>query len=180
LNPTAQYAGVSGNFETGAGYNITRNHAILGEFMWNGLPPNLSVVHPVDAPFGSINLYALTGNYRYQASRLSGSRFGVYFIGGGGWYYRYATVDKNYAVPPSTVCLPIYDWWGYGCTTSGYIYTAQLAAKGVSAGGVNGGAGFTIRLTDSGLKFYLESRYHHAWSHIPTAVIPVTFGFRYN
>jgi hypothetical protein len=180
LNPTSQYAGVSGNFQTGAGFNLNKHSALLGEFMWSGLPPNLTALHPVNAPFGNVNLYALTANYRFQMDRLHGSRFGAYFIAGGGWYYRYATVDRNYTVPPATVCQPIYGWWGYGCDTGGYVYTTTIASRGVSTGGVNGGVGFTIRLADSGFKFYVESRYHYAFSNLPSTLVPVTFGFRYN
>jgi Outer membrane protein beta-barrel domain len=181
LNPTGSYAGVSGNFVAGAGYNIDKHNAIIGEFMWSGLPTNLFVLHPVNAPFGSINLYTLTANYRFQLDRLAGSRFGVYAIGGGGWYYRYAKVDKNYVVPGGTVCNPIYDWWGYVCGPGNFVYTQTIAYKGTNAGGLNGGVGFTIRLSDSGWKFYVESRYHYAWSNrIPTTLIPVTFGLRFN
>jgi hypothetical protein len=180
LNPTANYVGVSGNFSTGAGYNIDKHNSIIGEFMWNGMPPSLSVFHPVNAPFGSVNLYSLTGAYRYRVDHFGKSHFGAYVIGGGGWYYRYASVDKNYVVPPNTVCQPIYTWWGYACDPNGFVYTATIAYKGVSAGGVNAGAGFTIRLTESGLKFYVESRYHYAFSHLPSTFVPVTFGFRFN
>jgi Outer membrane protein beta-barrel domain len=181
LNPTALYTGISGNFVAGAGYNIDKKDSIIGEFMWSGMPPNLSILHPVNAPFGSINLYTLTANYRHSFNKIGGSHFGAYVIAGGGWYYRYASVDKNYVVPPGTTCQPIYTWWGYGCDTSGFVYTATVAYKGTSAGGVNGGAGFTIRLSDSGWKFYVESRYHYAWSpFVATTQIPVTFGFRFN
>ena len=181
LNPTGKYVGVNGNFVVGGGYNIDKSNSIIGEFMWSGLPPNRFVLHPVNAPFGNINLYTLTANYRYHADRIAGSRFGLYLIGGGGWYYRYATVDKNYVVPPQTVCDPVYVWWGYGCDSSGYVYTATVAYQGSSAGGVNAGAGFTIRFGDSGWKFYMEGRYHYAWSNrIPTTLVPVTFGFRFN
>ena len=59
--------------------------------------------------------------------------------------------------------------------------TETIASRGVSAGGVNAGAGFTLRLTDGGWKFYVESKYHYAWSpHIPTTLVPVTIGFRFN
>ncbi len=181
LNPTAQYAGVSGNFAAGAGYNISKRNSIIGEFMWAGLPPNIDVIHPIDGLFGSVNLYSLTANYRYQVDRISDSRFGLYVIGGGGWYYRFASVDRNFVVPPGTACVPIYTWWGYGCTTGGFIYTATVANRGTSAGGVNAGTGFTIRLSDSGWKFYTEARYHYAWSNrIPSTLIPVTFGIRFN
>jgi hypothetical protein len=181
VNPTAKYVGLSGNFTMGAGYNLNKNSSFAGEFLWNGLPPNTVVSLP-NAPFGNINMYSLGASYRYHHDSLAGSIFGLYLIGGGGWYYRYSTVDKNYLVPPTTVCQPIYnEWWGYGCDTGGYVVTQTLAAKGNSAGGVNGGAGFTIRLTDSGLKFYVESRYHYAWSNrVPSNFIPVTFGFRFH
>src|SRR4051794_14648623 len=66
LNPTGKYAGVSGNFTAGTGYSLDRNNSIGAEFMWAGLPTNLSVLHPINAPFGSVNLYTLTANYRYH------------------------------------------------------------------------------------------------------------------
>jgi hypothetical protein len=181
LNPTAQYAGLSGNFLAGVGYNINRKHALIGEFLWAGLPPNRFVIHPVDAPFGNINLYSLTANYRYQFDRIARSRFGVYTILGGGWYYRYSTVDKNYVAPPFTVCAPVYTYWGYACDDGGYVYSQTVAYKGRSAGGVNAGLGFTIGISDSGWKIFMESRYHYAWHDtVPTTLIPVTFGIRFN
>jgi hypothetical protein len=181
LNPTAQFVGVSGNFVAGAGYNINRSNAIIGEFMWAGLPPNNDVFHPINAPFGNVNLYTLTANYRYSFDKIRGSRFGVYLIGGGGWYYRRTSVDRDFVVPPGTVCEPVFTWWGYACDPNGFVFTATLASRGVSAGGVNAGTGFSIRLSDSGWKFYTEARYHYAWStRIPSTLIPVTFGIRFN
>jgi hypothetical protein len=180
LNPTARYVGTSGNFVTGVGVNMNKHSSLEGDFMWSGLPPNLFVIHPVLAPTGHMNLFALSANYRYHVDRIRGSLLGAYLIGGGGWYYRHFTVDKNFIVPPATPCLPIYMWWGYGCD-AGFVYTATVASKGNSAGGLNAGVGFTIRLGDKGWKFYTESRYTYAWSNrIPTTLIPVTFGLRFN
>jgi hypothetical protein len=181
LNPTGAYAGMSGNFVFGAGYNINKRNAVIGEFLWSGLPSNLFVLQPVEAPFSQINLYSLTVNYRHQIDRIKGSPFGLYAIGGGGWYNRYVSVDKNYNVAPATACAPAYYWWGYGCDPNGYVYTHELASKGNSAAGLNGGVGFTIRFADSNLRFFTEARYHYAFSErIPTTLIPVTFGIRYN
>lgn len=180
LNPTANYTGISGNFTAGGGYNINRHDGFIGEFMWNGLPPSINVFQRATAPTGSVNLYSLTANYRYQIDHFGGSAFGVYAIGGG-WFYRHISVDKNYVVPPNTICQPIYTWWGYACDPYGYVYSAEIAHSGVSAGGVDAGAGLTFRLSDEGRKFYLESRYIYAWTNrLATTVIPVTFGFRYN
>jgi hypothetical protein len=181
LNPTGQYAGTSGNFETGAGYKINKRNSIIGEFMWSGLPPNIFVLQPASAPFGTVNVYGLTANYRYEFDRIHGSRFGLYAIGGGGWYYRHASIDKSYVVPPNTACQPFYTWWGYACNPSGLVYTQTVASKGTSVGGLNGGFGFSIGIADSPWKFYSEARYHYAFNPaIPTAVVPVTFGFRLN
>jgi len=181
LNPTGAYTGVSGNFNFGAGYNIDRKNSITGEFMWSGLPTDLVTIHPIDSPTGKINLYSLTVNYRHHIDSIKGSVFGVYAIGGGGWYYRYSSIDKNLTVPSATPCYPIYGWWGYTCDPNGYVYSQTVAYKGRSAGGLNGGVGFTIRLSDSGWMFYTEARYHYAFTQgIPTTLIPVTMGIRYH
>jgi Outer membrane protein beta-barrel domain len=180
MNPTAQFAGLSGNFVTGVGYNINNKNSIIGEFMWAGLPPDRFVLHPIDAPFGSINLYSLTANYRFGLESLGRSRFGVYTIAGGGWYYRYSQIDKNYVVPPLTVCTPYYNYWGYACDSNDYVVSQTVAFKGRSAPGVNAGLGFTIRISDSGWKIYMESRYHYAWHDtVRTTVLPVSFGLRF-
>jgi hypothetical protein len=178
LNPTANYVGLSGNFDVGAGYNLSKKSSIIGEFMWNGLPPN-TIIHIPDAPFGSMNLYSIITNYRFHVDKLGHTPFGVYAIAGGGWYYRFASVDKTFAVLPGTPCLPIYAWWGFGCEAS--TVTETLASKGNSTGGVDAGVGFTVRLSDTGWKFYVESRYNYAWTNvIPTTFVPVTFGFRFH
>lgn len=184
LNPTARYVGVSGNFVTGAGVNINKDNSIEGNFMWSGLPPDRTVIHPVLLPFGSMNLYSLTGNYRYHRDSIAGSVFGAYLIGGGGWYYRHFSVSKNFVVPPETVCQPIFFWWGFGCTTDGFVFSETVASGGTSAGGLNAGLGFTVKLGNKGWKFFTEARYTYAWNKgvagIPTTLIPVTFGLRFN
>lgn len=173
LNPTGAYAGISANFVTGGGYNFDRHNAIVGQFMWHGLPPNRRVLLPVNAPDASVNLYAFTANYKVRAEW---SRAGVYLIGGPGWYYRYAKITQ-YTIAPGTVCTPIYSWWGFVCG-NGLVPTDHVRAyRGLSAIGGNAGAGFTTRLGDSSFKFYLEARYHYAWTPgIRTTAIPVTMG----
>jgi len=180
LNPTGAFTGVSGNFNVGAGYNLNKKNSINGEFMWSGLPADVFNLHPVQAPYGNINLYTLTANWRHHVDSIHGSPFGLYSIVGGGWYYRYSSIDKNYTPPAGTVCAPIYYWWGYGCD-AGYVYSQTVAYKGASSAGLNAGVGFSIRISDSGWKFYTEARYHYAFSNrIATTLIPVTFGLRYN
>jgi hypothetical protein len=46
---------------------------------------------------------------------------------------------------------------------------------------LNPSVGLSVRLGDKGWKFYMESRYHYAFSpFVATTLIPVTFGIRYN
>ncbi len=179
LNPTAQYAGVSANFSASAGSKINSRSSLNGEFIWNGLPGSVFVLQPIQVPVFQNRIYSLGANYRYQIDHIRKSAFGVYFIGGGGWYYRFTNIDKNYVIPPSTPCQPIYDWWGYTCA-GGIVSTVTVASKGVSAGGLNAGGGFTLSF-GHGIKFFTEARYHYAWTGtVPSTFIPVTMGLRFN
>ena len=182
VNPTARNFGVDGNAGTGMGVNFNKHNSIEGDFMWSGLSPTLNLVRLVDRPRGSSNLYTITGNYRFHVDSIADSLFGVYVIGGGGWYYRHTSISKDYLVPPLTVCQPIYNWWGFSCDSTGtYVQSATIFSRGSSAGGIDAGMGFTIKLPYPGWTFFLESRYNHAWSSfIPTTLVPVTFGFRFN
>ncbi len=106
--------GLGGKFVLGAGYNINKANAIIGEFLYSGLPSNLHVLQAVKALSSRMNLSSLTVNYRHQCDRISGSPFGLYFIGGG-WYQRY---HDRQALPAAVPCAPI--WYGYGC--DGVVY----------------------------------------------------------
>jgi Outer membrane protein beta-barrel domain len=180
LNPTGRYLGVNGSASSGVGVNFNRHNSIEGDFMWNGLSPTRDLVQAIDRPTGSVNLFSATANYRFHIDSLDGSPFGFYIIGGGGWYYRLTDINRNYVVPPFTVCQPIYNWWGFACGDGGVVQTT-IASHGSSAGGLDAGVGFTVKLPSPGWKFFVESRYNYAWSNfIPTALVPVTIGFRYN
>lgn len=187
LGYTADFAGISGTFQLGAGPNLNEHSSIVGEFMWHGLPATQNVLTAIANQLGttsipatvteSSNLYALTANYMY---RRGGDRYGYYIIGGGGWYYRHTALN-GVTIAPGTVCQPIYFWWGYSCANGIVSTSVTLATKGVSSGGVNGGVGLTVNLGDSGLKYYMEARYHYSpqGGRVSTQVIPVTFGFRW-
>jgi hypothetical protein len=135
-----------------------------------------------------MNLFSLTEDYRYHTDSFDGFRFGAYVIGGGGWYYRHFTVSQNFIrimqSNSNTPCQPIFFWWGFGCTTGGFVYSATVASGGNSGGGVNAGLGMTIKIGAKGGKFFTEARYTYAWSRglarIPTTLVPVTLGIRFN
>lgn len=191
---TADFAGVSGTFQIGAGPNLSKHSSIVGEFMWHGLPPTRDTLLPVVnvlCAIGAVNpspvcsgaslsattnLYALAANYMYHRE---GRRYGAYVIGGGGWYYRHAQL-KDVTIPAGTVCAPAWEWWGYTCVESS---ANILATRGVSSGGVNGGAGITINLGNGGSygRFYIEARYHYSpqGGRVSTQILPVTMGWRW-
>ena len=178
-NPIGRYLGVGGNVILGAGANFANRSSVGVDFLWSGLPSAVSLVRPSTLPTGNVNLFAITGNYQYSIDSVSASPFGAYLTIGGGWYDRQTSVHKNYSVPPATVCQPIYNWWGYGCD-AGFVSSAVLS-HGSDGGGVNAGVGFTIKVHDSGWKFFAEARYHYSWTRTyPTILVPVSIGFRFN
>jgi hypothetical protein len=149
--------------------------------MWNGLPPNKDALRPIWVVAnardisGSSNLFALTANYRFQ---MQGHVFGAYVIGGGGMYYRRASLSREVVVATGTVCGPTWLYWGYTCVSGDVTQDQTLISAGSTAFGGNGGAGFTIRINDEGYKFYVESRYHYApTKNISTQLMTITLGF---
>jgi hypothetical protein len=183
LNPTGRFVNNSVNFVVGVGYNVDKHkrHSIIGQFMWSGLSPDREAFLPIRAIdgfqriSGSSNLFTLTGNYRYQHQWKV---FGLYFIGGGGMYSRQASLSRRVDVGLATVCQPIWNWWGYSCVSGIVSQDRTLISTGSTVFGGNGGVGFTIKITDDGYKFYVESRYHYAPTRgIATTLIPITLGF---
>ena len=182
LNPTANYVGYSGSFVAGGGSNIGQHNSIVGQFMWAGLtppsvlPPTLSVVAEANGLSSRGNLYNISLDYKYRSG--FGKTLGFYLLFGGGWYYRHVSVSQGTSIPPNTVCQPIWLWYGFTCS-NGFVNTAGVNS-GASSFGVNGGVGLTLRIRDTPWKFFIESRYNYAATHIiTTQVVPITFGFEY-
>jgi len=97
LSPTSRVANIGWGAVIGAGYNFSRRHAAIGELMWNRLYPTDEALRPINATLpapvdGNTDLFAVTGNYRLE---LRGDRYGSYFIGGGGWYFRHSNLSAR-------------------------------------------------------------------------------------
>lgn len=175
LNPTAGFAGVGGAFSFGVGENLSEHNSIVGEFLWHGLPPTVNIKTQLAGGRANSNLVALTANFRH--SRQLSEKLGWYVTMGGGWFYRHSSISQQANVP--VVCTPVYTWWGYPCS-GGFVVTLAEASAGASALGADGGLGLTLRLGDSRWRFYIESRYAYAASHVvSTQIAPVTFGVSY-
>jgi Outer membrane protein beta-barrel domain len=182
LNPTANYVDYSGSFVAGGGRNFGQHNAIVGQFMWAGLPPPsflppaLSTIAEQNGLSSRGNLYNISVDYKYRSG--FGKIFGVYLLAGGGWYYRRVSLSEGISIPNDTVCQPIWLWYGFTCS-NGFVNTIRANA-GTGSFGVNAGIGFTLRIKDTPWKFFMESRYNYAPTrNINTQVVPVTFGFAY-
>ena len=183
LSPTSQHVSFAAGISAAVGYNFNRRNALIGEFMWNGLFSTNSTLIPIRAALGTTsvsghgNVYAFTGNYRLE---IRGNKFGIYFIGGPGWYYRTVWLSKPVPTGTAISCDPAWRWWGYDCT-AGLVVTNLTQVHGdVGALGVNGGVGFTIRVGEAPYRMFVESRYHFApTGSISTKLLVVTAGIRY-
>lgn len=183
VNQTANYASVGWGLVYGAGVNFSGHHSVVGEVMWNSLPPSANALDPIrsatqnPALRGRGNLVGLTGNYRLK---FEGRTYGIYFIGGGGLYYRNANLSQPVSVGNSVSCTPAWLWWGFNCSSGIVSSNQSIRSFNSTVLGGNVGAGITIRIPDSGYMFYIESRYHYAPTKgVHTQLIPIAIGVRF-
>jgi hypothetical protein len=180
LGPISQFASAGLGLDFTGGYNFTRRHALISEFMWNWLYASGSALQPVrdvlqsNKVGGHGNLITLTLEYKYE---LRGRSLGAYLIGGGGYYHRKAEITKEIPVGTPIPCQPVWLWWGFTCGTT---TSATFANSSSDTVGVNGGIGFTIRTGEAPYRWYVESRYHYApTKNVNTQLLTVSLGIRY-
>ncbi len=114
IKDTGKFVNDGGNFSIGAGPNFGRFFGLKGEFMWQDLPLKQEVLTLTGSPDSSSRAsYGLTGNLIFRIP--TGTRLGLYAIGGGGWYHASGELTTP-TVVPGTVCSPFWGWWG-ACTT---------------------------------------------------------------
>ena len=183
VSSTAQVMGSGWGAGGGIGYNFDHRNALIGEFLWNRMYPSDGALQPFQMASqssslsGNSNLYALTGNYRYE---MRGRLFGTYLIGGGGWYYRKNWLSGAVTATPGTICTPAWLWWGFTCTSGTVTANETRQTSSTNAWGMNGGIGFTVRVGEAPYRLYTEARYHYApTKSVSTQFIAVTVGIRY-
>ncbi len=171
LGNLSNFVNDGGNFVIGGGYGFMKHVGVDTEFMWHDLPINDATKAHLQTPGASARQYSWTFNPIVHTQ--IGDRFGVYGIGGIGWYHRSGeTTTPGVGV----ICDPYWSWW-YGCTLGSVnIITGSRSAN---AFGENIGGGATIRLGGGHVNFYTEIRYHHAgYNRVSTNLLPLTFGIR--
>ena len=182
VHPMGTYTSVGWGLLGGAGYNFDGPHSAIGEFMWTRLPATEAALLPMRQASGQnlsghSNLYVLTGNYRFERHR---ARFGVYFIAGGGLYYRTTNPSIRVNSGSNTTCTQAWLWWGFKCASGVVLPNQQLGSTGSNAFGVNVGIGFTARVAEEPYRLYVESRYHYApTKNVSTQLVTIAVGIRY-
>src|SRR5579871_1935695 len=171
LGNLSNFVNDGGNFVIGGGYGFMKHVGVDTEFMWHDLPINDATKAHLQTPGASARQYSWTFNPIVH-TQIS-DRFGVYGIGGIGWYHR-----SGETTTPGTgvICDPYWSWW-FGCTIGSVnIVTGSRSSNSF---GENIGGGATIRLGGGHVNFYTEIRYHHAgYNRVSTNLLPLTFGIR--
>ena len=182
LHPMGTYTNIGWGLLGGVGYNFREEHSAIGEFMWTRLSATGAALQPLEEASGQnfsghSNLYALTGNYRYERR---GDRFGFYVIGGGGLYYRTTNPSVVVHSGSNTKCSQAWLWWGFKCSSGMVVPDQQLGSTGSNAFGMNIGIGATARVAEEPYRLYVETRYHYApTKNISTQLFTIGVGIRY-
>ena len=171
LGNLSNFVNDGGNFVIGGGYGFMKHVGVDTEFMWHDLPINDATKAHLQTPGASARQYSWTFNPIVHTQ--IGDRFGIYGIGGIGWYHRSGeTTTPGVGV----ICDPYWSWW-YGCTVGSV--NIVTGSRSSNAFGENIGGGATIRLGGGHVNFYTEIRYHHAgYNRVSTNLLPLTFGIR--
>lgn len=177
LGTTADFVHNSYDFVVGGGPNLHPHIKMNVEFMFHGIPVHQDIIEQAGVSDIKGRLYALSGNLMVGTS--TGGTKGAYLIGGGGWYRR--TLEATQTVlQKGTVCAPFWEWWNVQCVDGIYPTDVTVGSRTVSAPGVNLGGGLTFGLGESRANFYVEVRYHRAFTrNVDTVVLPLTFGIRF-
>lgn len=161
------------NFTASAGVNASKHVGLSAEFGYNHFGISDGTLASLSVPNGSTRIYSATLQPTFHLHPEG--RFDVYTTVGGGFYRR--TVEFT---EPTTAIVTVFNpFIGF--------FPAEVPAQSVlgsftqNKGGINGGVGFSIRVSnDSATRFFAETRYHHIFtSSRDTNYMPVTFGLRW-
>jgi hypothetical protein len=174
VGPAARRFDTGFNITAGGGVNLSSWLGGIAEFGFIGNGLSQGSLDEAGVPDGSMRIYSVTLNpiIRFNPH----GRFDMYLIGGGGYYRR--TIE--FTEPSVSVVTAFDPFWGVFFPAA-IPTNVVLGSFTQNKGGVNGGAGFSIRLRgDSNAKLFAETRYHYIFTNpTGTSVLPVTFGFQW-
>jgi opacity protein-like surface antigen len=161
------------NVVVGGGYNFTSHFSGTVEYMYNGYGVSRRTLAEAQVPDGNSHMWSITGNPKLRLMPIS--KLDPYLVGGVGYYRR--TIEFT-----TPVIVPVFIFDPFFGTFYNTLVSANQVLGDITRGGIGGsaGAGFDIKIGDSGLKVFGEARYHYASTgRIPTRMVPVTFGIRW-
>jgi opacity protein-like surface antigen len=161
------------NIVVGGGYNFTSHFSGTVEYMYNGYGVSRRTLEEAQVPAGNSHMWSITANPKLRLMPIS--KLDPYLVGGVGYYRR--TVEFT-----RPAIVPVFFFDPFFGTFYNTLVLANQVLGDITRGGIGGsaGAGFDIKIGDSGLKFFSEARYHYASTgRIPTRMVPVTFGIRW-
>lgn len=159
--------------DVGAGVNITRYLAASVNYDYNGLGVGRRLLNEAQVPSGNAHVWSVTLNPRLRLGHFR--TIDPYLVGGVGYYRRVVEFTQ-----PTQVQVLLFDPF-FGVFFNTIVQADQVIGR-ITQNGAGGslGAGFDIKLGNSGLKMYTEARYHYAdTGRMPTRMVPVTFGVRW-
>lgn len=172
INPIGSRLDNGWNIAAGVGVNATHHFGLMLDFMYNDTGINRTFLDQVQAPDGRVRVWGFTLNPVVHITQEGPVDF--YVTGGGGIYHR--TVEYTQPVIQTGVFFD--PWFGY--YPADFASNQIIGSYGQYKGGVNGGAGFSVKLGSSRAKLFAEARYHHIFTRgVETGLLPVTVGFRW-
>lgn len=142
-------------FTLGATYNVNPRLGLQLEYgaTWANLET------------GSLQAADIAGNAAFHYFNLNAvltpvrqGRAGLYFVGGGGLYYRAAEVTRI----EGTALAPYCDPWLYYCSAVPVTVESVLGSRDSWDWGLDAGIGFAFAVAPP-VRFYLEVRYHYVF-----------------
>ena len=162
------------NLTAGVGIHPWRAVGVMAEFgfLQNGI--NSSQLSRIGVPGGESRIYSLTVNPMIHL--VPKGRFDAYLVSGGGYYRR--TVELT--TPSSAITTGFDPYYGFFFPLE-IPTTTVLGSRTQNKMGYNAGLGVAVRMKEDGrATLFAESRYHYIYTTpVRTAILPVTFGFRW-
>lgn len=173
---------MGGGFEVGVGFQFLRWLGVTASYLYTEYDVQGDVLAATRLD-GSHSMHY--GALNAVVDVLPRSRFGLYFIGGPGLYYRNVEISQLAGTDTVSFCDP----WLLICTTNEVPVSNVIGTRSSTDLGLAAGLGITFDIFDD-LRLYLEARYHYIFGPEFTAqdgtlrkadgqYIPIMFGLRY-
>lgn len=156
----------------GAGYNFSRYFSLGGQVMYNSLGVSRMVLSEAAVPAANAHVWSVTADPRFNF--LPGHLIDPYFVGGVGYYRQTVQFTR-----PTYSSVYVFDpFFGfYPALVSSDQVLGTMVGQGI---GGSAGFGLNFKTGYSGLKFFVEARYHYAdTGSLPLRMIPINVGIRW-